>query len=73
MEKKNINCVHCGDPLTGKQQKYCSDRCRKRVLNKKWKQKHWKVINAKIKTKHIEKKLRRKILIEQEVKKRKEA
>jgi len=43
MEKKNINCVHCGDPLTGKQQKYCSDRCRKRVLNKKWKQKHWKL------------------------------
>ena len=70
MIEKNTNCLHCGNPLTGKQEKWCSERCRKKVANKKWKQKHWAKINAIIKTKKIKKKLKRKLLTEQEIKRR---
>ena len=62
----NYFCIYCMTPLRGKQKKYCSEKCRKKVSIKKWKQKKWRLINAKIKTKKIIKKTRRKILIEQE-------
>ena len=70
MEKKNINCIHCDNLLTGKQEKFCSERCSKRVKYKKWKKKHWTKVNAIVKTNKIKKKLRRKFLTEQEIKKR---
>ena len=70
MEEKKTNCIHCNGPLTGKQQKFCSERCSKRVRNKKTKKKYWKTLNAKNKTRKIERKLKRKFLIEQEIKRR---
>jgi len=72
MSDKNTACLRCGDPLSGKQEKYCSERCRKKAANKRWKQKHWRLINAKTKTRKIAKKTRRKVLAEQEIKKRKD-
>lgn len=68
----NYFCIRCMTPLKGKQEKFCSDICRKKYHHKISYRKMWRKINAKIKTKNIEKKLRRKILIEQEIKRRKE-
>lgn len=28
--RRKLNCVECGEALTGRQQQFCSDRCRKR-------------------------------------------
>ena len=72
MAEKNTNCIHCGDPLTGKQQKYCSEKCGKKVRNKRWKRKYWRPIWAKTKTRKIAKKTRRKVLTELEIKRREE-
>jgi len=71
-ESINLICVHCRNDLTGKQQKYCSERCRKREANKRWRKKYFGQLNAKIKTRKIKNKVRRKLLIEQEIKKREE-
>ncbi len=38
-ETINYICLHCGEPLTGKQEKYCSERCGKRETTKRWKKK----------------------------------
>ena len=62
----NYICLHCGELLTGKQEKYCSERCRKRASNKRWKKVHWGKINAIIKANKIKSKQRRKELIKQE-------
>jgi len=32
-------CNRCGEELCGKQIKFCSERCRKKVANKRWRQK----------------------------------
>lgn len=72
MPGKNINCIHCNNPLTGKQEKYCSERCRKRVNGKKQKKKYWRKIHSIIKYNKIKSKVRRKMLIEQEIKRREE-
>ncbi len=72
MEEENKICLHCGNPLTGKQQKYCSKLCSKRNRHKIYMKKKWRLIYAKAKTRKIEKKLRRKFKIEQEIKRREE-
>lgn len=70
MEEENKICLHCMKPLTGKQQRYCSTLCSKKHRHKIYKKKKWRVINAKTKTMKITNKLKRKFLIEQELKKR---
>lgn len=72
MLEVNYFCIRCMASLTGKQKKFCSDFCRKKVSNKRWKKKHWRKINAIIKTRKIKSKIRREMLIEQEVKRREE-
>ena len=72
MEKGNKLCIKCGTILTGKQQKYCSQLCSKRNRHRIYMKKKWKVINAKAKTRKIEKKIRRQFKIEQEIKRREE-
>ncbi len=69
---KTINyiCLHCGELLTGKQEKYCSKRCAKRESNKRWKKKYWEKIHAVIKANKIKGKQRRKELTKQESLKR---
>jgi hypothetical protein len=68
----NYFCIRCMTSLTGKQEKFCSDKCGRKYRHKISNRKKWKEINAKAKTKKIEKKTRRKILIEQEAKRREE-
>ena len=74
MEDKQVNyfCLRCMKSLTGKQEKFCSEQCRKKFAKKIYKKKYWRKINAKTKTRKIEKKLRRKFLIEHEIKRRKD-
>ena len=71
--EKHTTCIRCGKILTGKQQKYCSDWCGNYLRKKRLKHEKWRVIHAKAKSRRIEKRLRRKIAIEQEIKRRKEA
>ncbi len=74
MAEKNINyfCIRCMKSLTGKQEKFCSEKCRKKIANKRWRKKHFGQLNAEIKTRKIKNKIRRKLLIEQEIKRREE-
>lgn len=72
MEEENIKliCLRCRKELTGKQSKWCSSLCYKKVRRIKRHRKKWKIIMARAKANKIEKKIRRKFLIEQEIKKR---
>ena len=69
-ERVNYFCIRCMHSLTGKQEKFCSEKCRKKAANKRWKKKHYRQLNAKIKTRKIKSKVRRNLLIEQEIKRR---
>jgi hypothetical protein len=68
----NYFCIRCMTSLTGKQQKFCSKNCGRKYRHKIYLRKKWRLINAKAKTRKIAKKTRRKVLIEQEIKRREE-
>lgn len=68
---ENINCSYCGTPLFENQKKYCSRTCSKKAYHKKKIRKKWRIIHSKIKIRKMTKKIRRRVLIEQEEKRRK--
>ena len=59
------NCIHCGNHLSGKQTKFCSERCDKRNIKKKRKKKNNNIKQIKIKMNKGKEKSRRQKLIKE--------
>lgn len=70
-ERPFSTCCHkCGKTRTGKQTKFCSDRCRKKVASKRWRQKDNKKRRARILKNRAILKAKRKALINESLRKK---
>lgn len=72
-KKPSSTHCQCGKIRTGKQVKYCSEKCGKKANSKRWRQKKWRAVNATVKANKIKKKQKRKELIRQEELRRNES